>query len=368
MAFKYIKVESKNYPDCGTAKAPKYIKEEYDFEIKESILQSNSGFDLLYKYMIEKVDMDDKIVTIGGDHLVSVPTTLAQRKKYGSNLHLIILDSCPDLHNMLTFNNSCKNRMMTSYLLDNESGIMNNVDTLMTPDKIIYIGLRDIDDTEMEILNGYGIMYFTIEKIRKIGLNCVMDVIKDIVAGSPIHMSVDMKVFDPSIAPSVTTQYDDGLTFDDIDIISNKLKDVNIVSIDITELDAEVGTEKEKGLTGYTAKKFLSSVMKIKEKRLNIYDENADFLVYRQMDQENNDNDIGWYILRNINIDVMNDILKNIAKDKIIQIEVDGEDCLVARTNIEYQQERSYYTTTNVTDVVLFPQEKEHMIFELINK
>ena len=370
MDFKYLKIEASNYPDSKTYEASKYIKEKFDFEVKKSILDSNLGYDLLYKYIIEKTEMDDKLITIGGDHTSTIPTVLAQRKKFGSNLHLIIFDSAPDLHNMLTFNNSCKNRMTTSYLLGNEDikGIMKQDTTLLTSDKIIYFGLREIEDTEMEILNGYGIMYFSIDRIRKMGIDTVLDVVKGIIGGCPVHISVDMKVFDPKIAPSVTTQISNGLTLEDIDSISNKLKDENIVSIDITELDAAVGSEKDKGLTGYTAKKFLGLVMGIKEKKLNVYDENTEFLVYRQMEQEDEEADIGWYILRNIDIETMNQILKSIPKSGIIQIEVDGEDCLVSRTNIEYQQERSYYTTTSVTDVVLFPQEKEHMIFELINK
>ena len=61
-----------------------------------------------------------------------------------------------------------------------------------------------------------------------------------------------------------------------------------------------------------------------------------------------------------------------IIDDNIINLvydETDGyeKEVMITTTSVNEQNEKSYYTAETINDVVLFPQEKVCMCFELVN-
>lgn len=380
----YIQAPVSSYADSRCDLAPSFIKEKYDYEIQNGILQSQAtddsvmvgiGYDLLYKYILKyKSDYPtDKIATIGGDSSILASTIPAMNESYMetqgqevvSKLKVLIIDAEPNLHNKMTFNNSCLNRMSMGSVM----GIMENplakFKLLLDTNQIIYLGLRNLDDTEEEILNNMGIIYFDMEKINVLGIDSVIKTIQKYIEDDPLHLSVSMKGFDPSIAPSTTTKHEGGLSYEEMIKITTEFSP-SIVSLDIVEFDAGVGTEREKRLTGELCRQIMVNSFGLKEKKLNIFNEDSEFLIYRPMAQQA-PTDYGWYILKEMDMETKHELLKNLKSDQIISLDIDGVDYLITKTTLNEQHERSCFTSQCVQDMALFPEEKQSMVFELIS-
>ena len=62
-----------------------------------------------------------------------------------------------------------------------------------------------------------------------------------------------------------------------------------------------------------------------------------------------------------------NELLGMIPDNEIISFDIDDVTYLVTKTTMNEQYEKSYFTAKLINDVVLFPQEKTLMMFELVN-
>ena len=79
---------------------------------------------------------------------------------------------------------------------------------LLTPDRIVYIGLRDVDRGEKRILRENNIKAFSMHEVDKYGIGKVVEMALDHVNPGrhrPIHLSFDVDALDPSVAPSTGT-------------------------------------------------------------------------------------------------------------------------------------------------------------------
>jgi arginase len=74
--------------------------------------------------------------------------------------------------------------------------------------RLVYIGLRDIDSGEKRILKKNGIKAFSMHEIDKYGIGKVVELALDAVNPNrdlPIHLSFDVDALDPTVAPSTGT-------------------------------------------------------------------------------------------------------------------------------------------------------------------
>ena len=82
------------------------------------------------------------------------------------------------------------------------------VEPLLKPDRIAYIGLRDVVRGEKQILRDQGIKAFSMHEVDKYGIGKVVEMAMDHVnpgKDKPIHLSFDVDALDPSVAPSTGT-------------------------------------------------------------------------------------------------------------------------------------------------------------------
>jgi len=61
-------------------------------------------------------------------------------------------------------------------------------------------------------------------------------------------------------------------------------------------------------------------------------------------------------------------LMSLIPDNSMITFDIDGEDYLISKTSISEQNDKSYYTAKDVSEMCLFPNEKVNMVFELLNK
>ena len=79
---------------------------------------------------------------------------------------------------------------------------------MLKPERLVYIGLRDVDSGEKRILKENNIKAFSMHEVDKYGIGKVVEMALDHVNPErklPIHLSFDVDALDPSVAPSTGT-------------------------------------------------------------------------------------------------------------------------------------------------------------------
>ena len=74
----------------------------------------------------------------------------------------------------------------------------------LDPSRLIYLGLRDVDDYEKEILKNNSITNYSAKET----INNLPDIMNDIcqkIGDNNIHVSLDVDAFDPKVIPSTGT-------------------------------------------------------------------------------------------------------------------------------------------------------------------
>lgn len=355
-----------------------YIRNKFDFTIKNECFKNNTGYNILYKYILSKTSTTDKIITISGSHAVSVGTILAQNDKFkDQSLKVLYIDQCPDIN----VNSTNPNNSVVSLLLNIVEANISSKNKI-SPSQIIYICLDDknIGQEEMELINELGITFLTMRKISQIGTDKMISYLSNIINKSPLHVSLDMIAIDKSIAPAVKRSESNisGLLLGDIEKLFGSLQK-NIVSMDIIGINGEIIENNEKEsikkikLTSEIAKFCITRGIGLNEKQINLFSDDTKFMIYRPLSQEDDTGniqaftDVGWYILRGIPLSDREKLMSLIDDNDINQYEIDGEDYLITKTSMAEQNKKSYYTASDFRECCLFPAEKTAMLFELLN-
>src|SRR5919204_62009 len=84
----------------------------------------------------------------------------------------------------------------------------------LEPRRVVLVGVRSLDPAERELLRRLDAGVFTMSEIDRIGIERVLQEALDRVSGSPwVHVSLDLDVLDPEVAPGVGTPVRGGLTY-----------------------------------------------------------------------------------------------------------------------------------------------------------
>ncbi|KAH9945829.1 Ureohydrolase [Epithele typhae] len=115
------------------------------------------------------------------------------------------------------------------------------VQPVLKPHRIVYIGLRDVDQGERRILKEHGIKAYSMHEVDKYGIGRVVDMALDHVNPGrtrPVHLSFDVDALDPTVAPSTGTPVRGGLTFREGHYICEAVYETGcLVALDIMEVN-----------------------------------------------------------------------------------------------------------------------------------
>ncbi|KAF2274820.1 Ureohydrolase [Westerdykella ornata] len=221
-------------PDYRGMKRPKFCS-AVTREVSEQV----------YKY-----SMQGKLVlTLGGDHSIAIGTisgsARAVRERLGRELAVIWVDAHADINTPESSESGNIHGMPVSFLTGlakdehEETFGWLKEHHLLSPKKLVYIGLRDIDKGEKKILRELGIKVFTMHDIDRHGIGKVMDMaVGWIGSDTPIHLSFDVDALDPLWAPSTGTPVRGGLTLREGDFICECLAETgSLVAVDLVEVN-----------------------------------------------------------------------------------------------------------------------------------
>ena len=168
----------------------------------------------LYKNMVDKIKEEYFPIMIGGDHSATIASALASAK-VNIDVGIIWIDAHTDyntfettvtgnIHGLpLAAINGYKNSELRYY----------HDGKVIQPSRTVIIGARSIDDAEKDNVKYSGVTVFTTQDIKEKGIEAIMDEAFKIAGYKTkgIHISYDLDIIDPDIAPGVSVPEFDGI-------------------------------------------------------------------------------------------------------------------------------------------------------------
>ncbi|ATZ80880.1 putative arginase [Bodo saltans virus] len=396
----YISIPYNNSTPNGT------IFNTFDYELIDENVDGHdipTKYNKLYKH-ISSLDSSKRIIALSADYAISAATCTAVFEKYleptiiEGNKKIFISDLqvvyiTPHSHMNIfteTSNKNLSKSILSNIFNQNEMSFTNHK-FLPSPENFTILGIRDIEDTD--ILKNHNIEYFTISQIKKKTMAKICPYVVDKIGSKPVYIIFDMSVMNIMYAPNVFRFIDkdkdleeqfQGFDIDDIITIFKSLSICNIIGIDITGFNLNSTTDSKRlNITTTTAKLPLVHALNMKEKKVNVFNRDTQFLIFRNCRKEN-EYDYGWYILLGLTVDLEEQIIKrlNLSTNKFIPFCLNSnkdedddiidnnedENVYISLTSMNEQDKISYFDTKNICDCVLFPNEKAKIPFYFLMK
>ncbi|KAL3894388.1 MAG: hypothetical protein SGCHY_005306 [Lobulomycetales sp.] len=204
-----------------------------------------------------QAEMGHFVLTLGGDHSLAMGTISGTAKKYGPKMGVVWVDAHADINTPESTDSGNLHGCPVSFL-SGLSGEVEGFEWLTKGDKpvldlsrLVYIGLRDVDAPEKEIIKKNNIKAFSMYDVDKHGIGAVVDMAIDYLGRDcPIHLTFDVDALDPSVAPATGTPVRGGLTFREGHYICEELAQTQqLVAADIVEVNPCIGNEAEREAT-----------------------------------------------------------------------------------------------------------------------
>ncbi|MDO4499014.1 MAG: agmatinase [Coriobacteriaceae bacterium] len=166
-------------------------------------------------------------IALGGDHAITLGELRAVAKKYGP-VSLVHFDSHTDICDEVF---GQKYNHGTPFRRALEEG-------LIDPSKSIQIGMRGslYDPHEHELSRELGFELIATHQMREMGLEAVVQHIKDRVGDNPVFLTFDIDFVDPAYAPGTGTPEVGGWTSWEALWLVRQLVDLNFVGFDVVEV------------------------------------------------------------------------------------------------------------------------------------
>ncbi|MEX1307205.1 MAG: agmatinase [Eubacteriales bacterium] len=164
----------------------------------------------------EKALKDGKrVVTLGGEHLVSLPVLVAYAKQY-PELVVIQLDAHADLRDSF-----CGEKL-------SHACVMRRVQGFLGDGRIYQFGIRSGTKAEFEFAKDHT-------RMHPFNLKGIPEAVKAI-GDKPVYLTIDLDVLDPSILSGTGTPEPGGVSFRELQAGLGEMAGLNIVGADVVEL------------------------------------------------------------------------------------------------------------------------------------
>jgi agmatinase len=122
---------------------------------------------------------------------------------------------------------------------------------------VVLVGVRSGDEDELEFLRASDMKFFTSEEVRS-DAAAVAKWLAEFVGDDAFYLSLDMDVFDPSIAPAVKYPEPNGISWDAFLQLAHALKEGKLSGMDCTEIRPIAGDMATEFMAVKTVFKLLS--------------------------------------------------------------------------------------------------------------
>ena len=200
----------------------------------------------LYKTSLAALEKGGLPLVLGGDHSLaagSVAATAGFVRGEGKPLGLIWVDAHGDMNTPATSGSGNVHGMPLASLLGPEPAELARIggfSPTVLPEHTVLIGIRNLDTREKELVRDSHVHVFTMKDIDRSGIAAVVEralgLAGDGTAG--IHVSFDMDVCDPTIAPGVGTPVKGGLDYREAHMVMEMIADSGLLrALDLVEVN-----------------------------------------------------------------------------------------------------------------------------------
>jgi arginase len=195
------------------------------------------------------VDAGSVPVVLGGDHTVALGSIGALASAHGPG-GVIWLDAHGDLNTPETTPSGNVHGMVLAAVLGlagasfaSASWPVPSVD----PRRVALVGVRSLDEGERERVRELGVKVFTMSDVDRLGVErAVRESMTHVAGPGFVHVSLDMDVVDPEVAPGVGTPVRGGLSYREAHLALELVAESGLAgSLDVVEVNPVFDRQNE---------------------------------------------------------------------------------------------------------------------------
>jgi arginase len=213
----------------------------------------------LYQQVYESYREGALPIVLGGDHSLAAGSVGASADFAAARHHeigLLWIDAHGDMNTPATTSSGNVHGMPLAALLGPEPAELSRIgqrSPKVQAEKTVLIGVRNLDDLEKQIIRDAKVHVFTMKDIDRHGIAAVMKRALTIAGKdtSGIHVSLDVDVCDPSIAPGVGTPVKGGLDYREAHMAMEMVADSGrLLALDLVEINPILDTQNQTAVLG----------------------------------------------------------------------------------------------------------------------
>ena len=198
-------------------------------------------------------------LVLGGDHSLaagSVSASAEMARREGLPLGLIWVDAHGDINTPATSPSGNVHGMPLAAVLGPEPAELATIGGFspkVRPEHTVLIGVRNLDEVEKTLVRQSGIHVFTMKDIDRAGIAAVTEqAIRLVGRGTAgIHVSFDLDVCDPGIAPGVGTPVKGGLDYREAHMVMEMIADSTLLrALDVVEVNPTLDVQNNTAVLG----------------------------------------------------------------------------------------------------------------------
>jgi arginase len=198
-------------------------------------------------------------IVLGGDHSLaagSVGASADFAAGKGGEIGVLWVDAHGDMNTPATTTSGNVHGMPLAALLGSEPAELSKIGARspkIRADRTVLIGIRNLDDAEKEQIRIAKVHVFTMKDIDRHGIAAVMKRALTIAGKdtSGIHVSFDMDVCDPAIAPGVGTPVKGGLDYREAHMVMEMVADSGrLMALDLVEINPILDNQNQTAVLG----------------------------------------------------------------------------------------------------------------------
>jgi len=216
----------------------------------------------LYQLSLTSLDAGALPIVLGGDHSLAAGSVAASaewaKKSANQPIGLLWIDAHGDMNTPATSLSGNVHGMPLAALLGDEPAELSKIGGFspkVLPSHTVLIGVRNLDEREKVAVRDSHVHVFTMKEIDRQGIASVVEQAVSLAGNGTagIHVSFDMDVCDPSIAPGVGTPVKGGLDYREAHMVMEIVADSGLLrALDLVEVNptldmqnttAQLGTE-----------------------------------------------------------------------------------------------------------------------------
>jgi arginase len=119
----------------------------------------------------------------------------------------------------------------------------------LAPSRVALVGVRSLDEGERKLLKDLDALIFTMSDVDRLGVErAVREALAHVVGPGFVHISLDLDVVDPDVAPGVGTPVRGGLNYREAHLAMELIAESGLAtSFDVVEVNPILDRENQTG-------------------------------------------------------------------------------------------------------------------------